>query len=232
MASTTSDKPHVFDERMERAIASGSRVTDVRIWPRNPNLREVRADALIVARLSEEDLKRVGDVAGVPVADIAIALRACVERDKARRMAMTLLARRDFSIAALHERLVKRGLDSSDAEVVTTELAAEGWLDDARLARTLVESAIERGKATQPALAKILANAQIEPSTADQAVKNALSEVDQQAIARELAEQRLARNPDGDPAARARRVANFLARRGFDEDTIRDAVAACGIEID
>ncbi len=232
MTSSTVDRPCVFDARIETAIASGATVTNIRIWKHNPNLCEVCAGDLVIARLSGSDLKRIGEIEGTRVADLTDALRECIERDRGRRMAMSLLARRDFSVAALDDRLVKRGIEASHARAVTAELASEGWLDDTRLARTLVDSAIERGHATRQALAKVLADARIEASIAAQVLEDAISAVDEQSVARSLAKRRLAMNCGVSDAAQARRVANYLARRGFDEDTIREAMQACGVAID
>ena len=232
MATGSADRPCVFSDRIAEAIDKGATITAVAIWQQNPNLHEVRAAGHTIARMREADLVRLGDCIGLRVADVADDLHHCVELDKARRLAMSLLARRDFSVTALRHRLVRRGVHPDAAEAIVQELAAEGWVDDARLARSLVDQAIDQGKATKPALCPILAKHQIDPATSELVIAETLRMTDQQHIATELARKRLATMTEADDVTRSRRLFGYLARRGFDEHVIREAMFACGVTVD
>ena len=55
--------------------------------------------------------------------------------------------------------------------------------------------------------------------------------VDQRAVVEEAARRKLRSLLKLDPAVRRRRLYAFLARRGYDGDDIRNAMAAVGVEL-
>ncbi|RDH44998.1 regulatory protein RecX [Zooshikella ganghwensis] len=62
-----------------------------------------------------------------------------------RQSALTLLARRDFSVAELASRLRKKTTDENLIQQVIEQLLEKGWLDDYRAAASFVRQRIDRG---------------------------------------------------------------------------------------
>lgn len=145
--------------------------------------------------------------------------RAALERagvaDAAERRALRLIARRPRSRAELHRRMAEWGLPSEDAPGVLDRLAAMGVLDDRALASAVVSSR----RASAHGRLRIAADLdRLEVDAAAVAVAAATSHEAEVERARLALGAR--RSPDtGDPAA-VRRAATFLARRGFDAETV------------
>ena len=65
--------------------------------------------------------------------------------DDARRIALSLLARREHSARELHFKLIARGCAESDVDAVLAALRIERLLSDERFAEAYVASRRERG---------------------------------------------------------------------------------------
>jgi len=115
---------------------------------------------------------------------------------------MTLLARRDFTVRELSERLIERGIGEAAAAAAVAELLRDGVLDDGRYAHNYV--AYHAGRGQEPALA---------------------AGPDWSALARKVCRAKFGPEPPDSWALRARR-ARFLQYRGFSSDHIRAATGA------
>ena len=221
----------MFEDRLASAASAGHVIGQIAAWASNPNLVQIftRDKGVIIARIRPEDIDRLDLRVGLAVATVAEALRCLAAQDQTRRIALSLLARRDFSSAALIDRLVKRGSASDVARSIVAELTDQGWIDDARYARMLAEQAMAQGKATALALSAILSRHQIDAATSELTIAGVLTDVDPVAQALAVARKRLSAMPnDLVPHTRVRRLTAYLARRGFDEDTIRSVIeTAC-----
>ncbi len=145
--------------------------------------------------------------------------RAALERagaaDAAERRALRLIARRPRSRAELARRLREWELPSEDATGVLDRLAAMGVLDDRALATAVVSSrrASAHGRLR---IAADLDRLEVDPA----AVAVAAATSHEAEVERARLALGARRSPDaGDPAA-VRRAATFLARRGFDVETV------------
>lgn len=145
--------------------------------------------------------------------------RAALERagaaDAAERRSLRLIARRPRSRAELARRLEAWGLAAEDAVGVLDRLAAMGMVDDGALAAAVVSS--RRAKAYgRLQIESDLDRLEVDPAAgASVAVTSPETEVERARLA--LGSGRF---PDrGDPAA-VRRAATFLARRGFEAETV------------
>ncbi len=121
-----------------------------------------------------------------------------------------MLARREWGRAELAVRLRARGGDSAAIERVLDELAALGYLSDARCAEAVVAS--RRGNYSRGAIAYALRERRIEPEAA-QAALGTLSVQDEAADATALWQRRYGAAP-GDRREHARQV-RFLLARGY-----------------
>ena len=145
---------------------------------------------------------------------------SAAQREAAKDVAKRLLRTTDRSRAALIQRLIERDVAPDIAEAAVDDLERVGLVDDARLAEQLIASALARGPVGRDRLA-----AKLEGTIAAAALDAAFADRDPAADADAAARVHLRTLPPRlDTAARARRLAAALARRGFDADTVDTAV--------
>ncbi len=162
-------------------------------------------------RLSEHGLAMGTRLDDAEVAAIARASAA----DTAERRALRLIARRPRSRAELARRMQGWGLAPADAGAVLDRLAAMGVVDDEALAVAVVSARRERayGRLRIEADLDRLA---VDPDTGTRAAAtSAAGEVERARRALGGRGGALGRDP-----AAVRRAAAFLARRGFDTETV------------
>ena len=138
--------------------------------------------------------------------------------------ALALLVRREHSRKELTRKLVARGIASEDAGAAVGRMTESGWQDDARFACSLARTRAMAGYGPLHIRAE-LATHDI-GQQAIQAAFDALADAgedDWKSRARELAERRFALGATATLAVQ-RKAADFLARRGFDGDTIRAVI--------
>jgi regulatory protein len=143
---------------------------------------------------------------------------------RASRVAVHQLARRGMSRWELEQVLAKRGVDAVLAASELDRLESVGLLDDAALAVTLVFTLHTRRGLGRTAIAQELARRHIE----SEIVADALSEIeddDERERALELAMKRVGQLATYDDATATRRLTGFLARKGYDSQVVRNAVA-------
>ena len=138
-----------------------------------------------------------------------------------RHTARTLLARRDFTVRELSERLIQRGIGEAVAAGVVAELLRDGVLDDGRYAQNYVVYHADRGQGPL----RIAAELRRRGLAAD-LIDSALSAgPGWSALARKVCRAKFGTEPPDTWTLRARR-ARFLQYRGFSSDHIRAATGA------
>lgn len=158
--------------------------------------------------LSDADLKRIDAT-------------STVEREYER--VLKLLTARAHARAELLRKLEARGVDAVVARQAVARAEADGYVDDDRFARDFARQGRDL-KGWAPARARLeLRRRGVDPDTIDGALAAVYSEADLLEIAVRLARLR-ARRISGERESRRRRLAGFLARRGFATDICRRAV--------
>lgn len=137
-------------------------------------------------------------------------LRRELRRAEALDAALRTISRRDASEQRLRQRLAARGVRPAEADGAVAALASAGLVDDARLARTRAEALAGAGWGDAAVEARLARD-----GVGREDVRAAVAELEPE---RERAA-RLVRGLE-DPRAAWR----LLARRGFGEDAIEDAV--------
>ena len=127
-----------------------------------------------------------------------------------RSVALRLLARRDWAREELAERLRARGGDEAAIAGTLDELAALGFLSDARYAESLVTR--RRGSFGRRAIAQALKERRIAPDVAKAALAP-LDDVDETAEALALWQRKFGA-PPRDEREKARHV-RYLMTRGY-----------------
>jgi regulatory protein len=137
--------------------------------------------------------------------------------DAAHAAALRLLTTRARTRAELRQRLEDRGFDAAAVAESLDRLERVGLVDDAALAETVAEGRAERGL-DAPAIAAELRDRGVDPAVADRAAQAAVPPEDRADRCRQVAQTRLAQL-EGLPApTQLRRLASYLARRGYPPD--------------
>jgi len=134
---------------------------------------------------------------------------------------MAMLARRDYAIAELRERLERKGFDRTVVEGTLEELIEERALDDSRYASNYVSYHASRGQGPLRIAAELQAR-----GLSAALIEAALAVgPDWQAAARALRLRKFGPEAPAEWAEKARQ-ARFLQYRGFSSDHIRLALGA------
>lgn len=139
---------------------------------------------------------------------------------RARKAAMRLLERREFSAAELRRRLAARGIDEGDAGEAVAALGAAGWQNDGRFAESMVRARASRGYGPLRIAAELKAQGVAQDIIA-QTLDGWASEWC--ARAAEARRKRFGAAPPADWREQARQR-RFLEYRGFEQDHIRNAM--------
>lgn len=189
----------------------------------------VQLDGEPFATVSVEVISRLKLSVGQRLDETALAALA-EEREllAAYDKGLDLLAFRARSATELRRRLVQKGIEAPRAEEAVRRLVANGLVDDRAYAETVVRSKALGGGASKRRVSQELARRGVDRETADAAVARVWQEesVDQTSAAESLARKRLGSLRGLDAPTRRRRLYAFLARRGYDADEIRKAIAA------
>jgi regulatory protein len=149
--------------------------------------------------------------------------------DTALTRAVSLLSRREHSALELRRKLLQRGFAESEVDQALARLSERGLQDDVRFAQTLGRMRAGSGHGPQRLRAELAQHGLSAELVAD-AVATAGDAEEWQQRALELARRRW---PQGVSDLREkRRLADFLARRGFAMEHIRFVMQALSEHVD
>ena len=182
------------------------------------------------AVLSLDAIERLGLVVGRPIAGLEEAIALESARLHSYDRALNMLALRARSSSELARSLVRKGEEKAHVDWAIARLLEQGLLDDAAFARALTRSRVVGGKRSRRRVEQELARKGVARSVAGEAIDDVFEDeaVDQRAIVEEAARKKLRSLAGLEPAVQRRRLYAFLARRGYDLDDIRAAIAAAG----
>jgi regulatory protein len=169
------------------------------------------------------DLAHMSQVTAVSARDSDPAVR----RQRALDAAYRYLARRDRTVFEVRRHLEGRRVEPDAIEQAVAELLEQGYLDDARYARTFAEDRRTLDGWGPDRIARRLARVGVDADHVETALAVRGPE-DELAAAVELLRQKL-RVPPSDDRDRERAL-GFLVRRGYDLELAYDAVRAFGRE--
>ena len=148
--------------------------------------------------------------------------------ESAHAAAVRWLSKGEHSASAVRDRLVNAGHDDAVARTVVDDMVAQGLIDDARCAETLVHSWTRSAPIAPTELLRRLADRGIHHDVAMSAIEAATSG-DVFDMALNAAEKKYRTLSSLTNVAAARRMAGYLGRRGFDEDTTRAVLEHLGL---
>ncbi len=202
-------------------------ITAMKATQRSPGRLSIYVDRKFVGALPDARITELGLAVGREWdAELRIRVEGELKADKALRYAMRLLNRRSYSRNEMRQRMERN--DHAEPAIVRAMATLErmNLLDDASYGRAV----IERVRAGKPAGSRLLRHKliqkKLDAALIDRLIHEAEQGRDTAEDARALAEQRLATPAMQrcDTATRKRRLWGYLARRGFDTETIHRAI--------
>jgi len=189
----------------------------------------VEVDGRAAATVSLDIIERLALRVGAPV-DESLAERLADEAAAlgAYDRGLNMLVFQARSSRDLKRRLVQKGEQPEHAERAVERLVANGLLDDADFARQVARSKVVGQGASKRRLQQELFKRGVDREVADAAIGEVLSDesIDQGDIIERIARKKLRSLVGEDEGTRRRRLYAFLARRGYDSEAIRRALAA------
>ena len=142
--------------------------------------------------------------------------------------ALNMLAFQARSARDLRRRLVQKGEAPAHVDAAIERLVANGLLDDASFARQFARSRVAGQGASKRRLQQDLFKRGVERAVADEAIAEVLTDegVDEGEVVERVARKKARSLSKLDAPTRRRRLYSFLARRGYEADAIRRAMAA------
>jgi len=128
---------------------------------------------------------------------------------------MRLLRYRPRSVSEACDRLKRRGFSAEEIGATIRRAEKAGLLDDRLFAKLWITDRLLHRPASRKAIAAELLEKGIAPEVFEPLLDEAYPPARERKMAFQLAAERYARLAGLDPERRARRTANYLARRGF-----------------
>lgn len=199
-------------------------ITAIRKQKRRPGRVNVYLDGRFAFSLSEEAAHEAALASGMVLTQEAIS--ALTARDlpwRARDAALTLLSYRSRSRSELRQRLFRKGFPTEIVDPCLDRLEANGLLDDESFARAFVDERLRNRPRGPYALRTELIRRGIDSDLAERVVQEALAGNSESEL--ELARrafQKFRRSRGEDPIRTRRRLAAYLARRGFSASVVAE----------
>lgn len=197
----------------------GKKITALKLQARNRARVNVFLDGRFAFGLAKLEAARLRLGQELSEADIA-RLQAADAREQVHARALQYLARRPRSEGEIRQHLQKHKVTEADIEQEIERLRQSGLVDDQAFARLWVENRAAFRPRSQRALRAELKRKGVSADV----TKAALAAADDAASAEQLALRRASRLAGLPRPEFRRKLGDFLARRGFDYDTVKAAV--------
>lgn len=194
-------------------------ITALVVQKRNKNRVNVYLDGEFAFGLAAIQAMKLRKGQVLSDADIA-QLKTLDEVERAYERALKLLAYRPRSIEEVRQHLRAARFSEEPIETAIERLTQAGLLDDLAFARYWVENR-ER---FSPRGVRALRYELRQKGLSDAVISDALSRLDEEALAHQAACTRLRRLKRADPEIRRKRLEDFLLRRGFAYEIVRDVL--------
>lgn len=193
--------------------------------------RSVFVDGEFVAGVHESTVVDLGLAIGQQTDENRLVelLRAETVR-KARERALRLINYRDRSKSEVKKRLLGSDFPEDVVLQVVEQLSKAGLLDDDKFSRDWVKARTSSKPMGKARLSRELRSKGVDKETAERALSS-LDETSEYGLAYDLAVRKLAKLDRSDPSIR-RKLASFLARRGFGWEMVNEVMDALSSELD
>jgi regulatory protein len=195
------------------------KITALEVQKKNPNRVNIHLDgefAFGLARIVAAWL-RVGQELSEEKIDQLQAEDAC---ERAFQQAMLFLSYRARSESEIRQNLRKHEIPEAVIDQTLDRLRQDGLANDDQFARAWVENR----SAFRPRSRRLMAMELRQKGLTDEAVSSAIADVDDEALAYEAAQKKVARYKDLEWNEFRKKISDFLARRGFPYSVVAPVV--------
>ncbi len=147
------------------------------------------------------------------------------EKKRVKEKAFRYLAARAHSEKELQNKLLQKGYAEELIETVLSELREAKFIDDVKFAFSFARNRIVKKPMGARLLRQELWQKGLKPEIIDKALTEVYSANRQEEIARKLVESRKDRYKDLDENKQKKRLNDFLLRRGFDWEIVKEVIA-------
>lgn len=213
----------------EQPVAEGSIVSEVRPDAGKPDCVTVRIRGHKPWRIDDTEAAALGLAKGTALtAELVAGLAQAATNCKARLKLRSRLAARPLSRMEASMLLRRAGAQAEYAHAIVERFVELGWIDDAKLAERVASNEAAKAVGQMRVVARV-ARRGINSGEARRAAESAVKARKESPLelATIAAQTQLRKLPPAlEVDVMKRRVLGFLARRGFDEHTARQAVEA------
>ncbi|NLX78188.1 MAG: regulatory protein RecX [Clostridiaceae bacterium] len=185
----------------------------------NPDMIQIYIDNVYAFSIPEEEYLRLNLYEKQEITDEEVKrIREEVNVNLAKQRALRILAARDRTEYEVKTRLIQSGFDEAAAEGAVMQLKAIGYINDMLFARKYISDRLKLKPKSKRALAYELEKKGIGKDIIAEVLDD--FELDETVIAYRLARRKYGKYDVTDPKIQ-RRIASFLAHKGFSYDIIK-----------
>jgi regulatory protein len=208
-------------------------ITAITPIPRRAGRFDVQVDGESMATLALDAIERLQLSIGRSVEGLEERIAAESAQLKVYDRALNMLALRSRASAELTRSLVRKGEPREHVDRAIARLQEQGLLDDAAFAQSFTRARVLGANQSRRRVQQDLSRKGVARDVSEAAIATVFEEegVDQRELVEAAARKKLRSLTKLEPVVRRRRLYGFLARRGYDPDDIRRAMATVGEEL-
>ena len=196
------------------------KITDIRLEDKKTSNCTIYMDGAPFATVEAGFTTKLGLRIGLEIDDNVIReLIAAEEVVRARDCALRLLLNQKYTKSQMIEALGKREFSGHAAAEALENLEQLGYIKDERYAKNWVKNRLRTRPTSKRAMERELSGKGIDKATALRVLAE-IYDADETWLALQLAAKQATRYKSLDPTVAKRRLYAFMARRGFDHETI------------
>lgn len=200
-------------------------ITAIQIQEKRKDRFSIFLDDEFAFGVHQDVLLKAGIAKGDKLAPEQIeAIRQMEQRRGAKEKAFRLLAARPRSVKEMRDRLHQAGFAAPDIDAVVVDLTQLKLLNDAEFALMFARNRMVTKPCGEFLLRRELQQKGIGEADINAAVAEAFQETSEYEVARQLAAKNFRKQKRLDEDKAAKRVADFLMRRGFAWDIVKDVI--------
>lgn len=200
-------------------------ITDIQVQKKHPNRRSIFLDGKFFCGVSDEVVAKFHLKCGIEISEDELKnLLHEEELSKAKNYVYRILARRMYTNKEIRDKLTERGYLSKIIEDVIATLERYGYLNDSTYAEEWIRSRMRSKPKGKIALRQELAQKGVDKSIIEDALNQEFDESREMDMVLELARRKMKSYRRDEPIAARRKLLNFLLRRGFGYETVKNAI--------
>jgi len=204
-------------------------ITKIERQKKNPSRFSLYIDDEYSLGIHKEVLLEFGFRTGDPITDkILEEVKRAEDTRRARETALRLLSYRARSTHELQSRLKKKDIPDGIIRAVIASLKKSGLLNDLEFGRAFAHDKLQRKPMGREMLKQELRKRGLSNDDVESILSEVYTDDAEEAYALRLVSKRMERSRTAfaklDPTRRRKRLADYLARRGFQWDVVKKAI--------